>query len=328
MQDNHRRQLWSDALRELPKAHLRLHLEAAVSPVWARRWAAVDPDLPVTWDRARFSRQLRQLAATVGASRTSLRRALHDILVFEAGMGVRWVELTVDPSLHRRLGAPDDVLVEVAEALNWASFRTGVSGVLLVAVGGNLTPLEVGEIVAAGDSCGVVAALVVDGKTVEPASHRALHRAIRHPQARQIGSCAAAGDGVDDGLDAAPRRICWGSLTGLGPELLAKLAEESVGVEAGATSCELLHGIPAPGVALPQLLEAGVAVSINADRPVLLGTTILAEYRRAQADFHFGVAECAALARNSWVTSFAPPQLVAAMLSEVDSWELRWAHKL
>lgn len=56
---------------------------------------------------------------------------------------------------------------------------------------------------------------------------------------------------------------------------------------------------------LPDLLDAGLVVSISTDIPALLGTSLTQEYRKVQETFSFGAATMKELARTAVEASFA-----------------------
>jgi adenosine deaminase len=69
---------------------------------------------------------------------------------------------------------------------------------------------------------------------------------------------------------------------------------------------------------LPQLMEAGVLVTINSDDPAYFGGYVADNYRAVADAFAFGVADVVMLARNSIEASFLPGGRKAELLHEVD----------
>jgi len=69
---------------------------------------------------------------------------------------------------------------------------------------------------------------------------------------------------------------------------------------------------------LPQLMNAGLLVTINSDDPAYFGGYVADNYRAVADAFQFGVAEVVTLARNSIEASFLPNAKKAQLLDEVD----------
>ena len=116
-------------------------------------------------------------------------------------------------------------------------------------------------------------------------------------------------------------RIGHGTSSAADPELLAHLAEAGIVLEVCPTS-----NIATRAVAtmeehpLRTFVEAGVPVTINSDDPPMFGTTLNGEYAVA-ADLlgldEDGVAE---LARSAVRASFAPADVQARVLGEIDAY--------
>ncbi len=70
---------------------------------------------------------------------------------------------------------------------------------------------------------------------------------------------------------------------------------------------------------LPQLLRAGVAVSLASDDPPMFATTLVEEYRRCAAAYGWDVAQLRALAAAAVHHSFLAPERKAALLREHDA---------
>ncbi|TWP49063.1 adenosine deaminase [Lentzea tibetensis] len=68
---------------------------------------------------------------------------------------------------------------------------------------------------------------------------------------------------------------------------------------------------------LPQLLDAGVVVTLNTDDPGMFHTDLNSEYLFCHQEFGLGRSELADLARNSVRASFAPDELKSRILKEI-----------
>jgi adenosine deaminase len=103
--------------------------------------------------------------------------------------------------------------------------------------------------------------------------------------------------------------------------LLRRLAEQEICLDVCPTSNVLLGVVPSLAEhPLPQLLEAGVRVSINADDPLLFGPGLLEEYERCQRTFGWDALTMARLAASSIECSGACPNTKAEALNAIDEW--------
>jgi adenosine deaminase len=71
---------------------------------------------------------------------------------------------------------------------------------------------------------------------------------------------------------------------------------------------------------LPAMLDAGLLVSINSDDPAYFGGYIGTNYEEAATELALGVDTMAAIARNSFTSSFLPPAQIATHLTEIDDY--------
>jgi aminodeoxyfutalosine deaminase len=132
------------------------------------------------------------------------------------------------------------------------------------------------------------------------------------------------------GEAAGPESI-WGALRFLGAErighgltavqdkaLVRFLADQSIPVEVCLTSNVCTGGIKKLAEhPLRTYFDAGIPVSLHTDDPALFGTTLLREYEIAHDVFGFSRDELLQLARNSFATSFLPPDEKSRFIQEV-----------
>ena len=79
-----------------------------------------------------------------------------------------------------------------------------------------------------------------------------------------------------------------------------------------------LAAVPSLGVhPLPQMLDAGITVTLGSDDPPLFSTDLLTEYEHAAALADLDEDGLAQLARNSLRASFAPKERVEAWLTQI-----------
>jgi adenosine deaminase len=117
------------------------------------------------------------------------------------------------------------------------------------------------------------------------------------------------------------RRVGHGVRSVEDPPLLDRLADEDVTLEVCPVS-NVRMGVydQLSDVPLRQLREAGVAVALGADDPLLFGERLLAQYEAARDVHGFSDAELADLARCSIRGSRAPDDVRTRLLTGVDDW--------
>jgi adenosine deaminase len=71
---------------------------------------------------------------------------------------------------------------------------------------------------------------------------------------------------------------------------------------------------------LPRLRDAALAVTVNTDIPVVIGTSTATEYTRVREAFGYDGAVLADLARAATHASFAPPATKKNLLAQIDAW--------
>nr|MBA2560098.1 adenosine deaminase [Propionibacteriales bacterium] len=122
-----------------------------------------------------------------------------------------------------------------------------------------------------------------------------------------------------DGLGA--QRIGHGVRSIEDPVLVAHLADAGVTLEICPQSNVALGVYPdLASVPLRQLFNAGIAIALGADDPLLFGSRLLDQYEAARHVHGFSDAELAELARMSVRGSAAPPHSRARLLSDIDAW--------
>ncbi len=122
-------------------------------------------------------------------------------------------------------------------------------------------------------------------------------------------------------------RIGHGISAVLDPALLAHLAERRIPLEVCPTSNVRTRGVASLDEhPLPQLVAAGVPVSINSDDPPMFGTTLNDEYVVAARLLKLGPDGVAALARDAVDAAFLAPAEAARISAEIDAYLATSAH--
>ncbi|WP_328376098.1 adenosine deaminase [Micromonospora zamorensis] len=116
-------------------------------------------------------------------------------------------------------------------------------------------------------------------------------------------------------------RIGHGISAAQDPELLTHLAERQIGMEICPTSNVRTRAVASLDEhPLPQLVEAGLLVTINSDDPPMFGTTLNDEYAVAARLLGAGREGLAGLARNAVTASFLEPAGKQRISAEIDAY--------
>lgn len=121
--------------------------------------------------------------------------------------------------------------------------------------------------------------------------------------------------------DLGAERIGHGIAAAQDPELMAYLAEHQIPLEISPTSNVCTRSVPSlEEHPLATLVASGVPVSINSDDPPMFSTTLTKEYEVARGLLGLDDAGVADLARASVRQSFAPDDVKATVLAEIDAY--------
>jgi adenosine deaminase len=116
-------------------------------------------------------------------------------------------------------------------------------------------------------------------------------------------------------------RIGHGITAAQDPALMAYLAEHEITLEVSPTSNVRTRSVPSLAEhPLPQLVAAGVPVTINSDDPPMFGTTLNAEYEIARDLLGLDDAGVAELARVAVRKSFADDAIKRDLLGQIDTY--------
>ncbi|UDY37738.1 adenosine deaminase [Dermatobacter hominis] len=162
------------------------------------------------------------------------------------------------------------------------------------------------------------------GERFRPAFERAaeagFHRAVHAGE-------SSGPDGVRDAIDLLmAERVDHGVRAVEDPALVAELAARGIPLDVCPTSnltlglYPILHSHP-----VDELRRAGVRVALGTDDPELLGGDLTHEYHSTAAAFGWDHGTVAEVARTSIEVSFAPDELKAELLAELDAFVARAA---
>jgi adenosine deaminase len=325
----------------MPKAELHVHHVGSASPHTVARLAArhegsspvpADPDLLAEYftftDFAHFIEVYLSVVDLIRDAEdvhTLTTEVLRDL----AAQNVRYVELTVTPytSVVRGIAAEEFCAAiedarTTAEAehgmgVRWCFDVPGEAGVpsadLTLDVALRLQPAGLVSFGLGGPEAGV------PKSWFQP--HFAAARAAGLHSVPHAGESAGP-DAVVDALDLlGAERIGHGVASAADPDLMARLRDEGVALEVCPTSNVCTRSVPSLAEhPLPQLVSAGVPVTVNSDDPPMFSTTLTDEYLVAAGLLGLDLEGVADLARTATRVSFAPDGVKRSLLAEVDAY--------
>jgi adenosine deaminase len=322
----------SAALASLPKAHLHLHLEAAMRPATLHELAAEHGiDVPQLDGFATFTEFLGVYEAATESLRRpeDVHRLLRETAEDAVADGVVWLELHVYPPLWLgRFGSDEDTLDLIIEGAAAATAATGVGIGLVVAADRMLDPalaVDAARLAASRAGRGVT----TFGLANDEAGHPPEPFAPAFRIARDAGLLSAPHAGELAGPESVraaldllgARRLGHGIRAVEDDELVRRLADEDVTCDVCPTSIVVLGLYPSIAEhGVGRLLAAGVPVTLNTDDPLLFGAGLLDEYEAVRDAFGLDDAAVAAVARTSIRASGAPATTKRDAEVGIDAW--------
>lgn len=324
-------------IRAMPKVELHVHLEGSIRPATLLALAernrvplpAATLDELQAWYHFRdFPHFVAVYQALSRCIRTpdDLERIGRDFLAGQAAQNIRYSEVTFTAQTHtRNYGIPfDQQLAALDRARRWGEAEFGVSMRLIIDIARETSP-EDGVAVAEWviDSYGeAVVALGLGGMEVghPPEKHAAAFaraRAAGVPLVLHAGETAGP-PSIWGALAQGACRIGHGVRALEDPRLVDELRARQIPLEVCPTSNVCLGVVPAiEAHMLPQLLAAGLYVTLNSDDPPLFGTTLTDEYLAAARVFGLGQDALVGLARNAVRAALLPRTARAALEAEL-----------
>ncbi|HEY1624994.1 MAG TPA: adenosine deaminase [Streptosporangiaceae bacterium] len=327
----------------LPKAHLHLHFTGSMRhstlvdlagfygmhlpPALTEEWP---PQLSGTDERGWFRFQrLYDTARSVLRRPDDVYRLLRESAEDEQREGSGWLEIQVDPSGYgNRFGGLSATIELVLDAAAKASVGTGVGIGVIIAANRTRHPLDariLARLAAQYADHGVVGFGLSNDERRGAAgdfvrafsiAERAGLRLVPH------GGELAGPPSVAACLDSLhANRVGHGVRAAEDPALVKRLAAEEVTCEVCPASNVALGVAAVPAdVPLRVLVDAGVPVALGADDPLLFGSRLAAQYELARSVHGFSDPELAFLARTSVLSSAAPSDVRARLLTGIDAW--------
>lgn len=298
----------------MPKAELHVHLDGSLRPQTALELArerGLDDGMdlaamaarlqapPQVADQAELLRAF-ELPIALMQDAPAIERVSRELVEDVAADGTRYVEIRWGPALHIAGGL--DLRGSIAAVVAGAHAGMAATGVVVrliaVALRSHLPQLNLAVALEAG-------CFVADGVTgfdlagpeeafPDPLLHREAFEAAR---AAGLGVTIHAGEWggaaqVRRALSVSPSRIAHGAPAADDPGLMAELRSRGVTLDVCPTSNVQASIYPTlADFPLPELLRAGVPVTLSTDDRTVSGLTLVREYERAHSIMGVSVAE-------------------------------------
>ena len=318
-------------LRELPKAHLHLHLVGSMRPGTLTELAeesGMAMALPGTFVDFKHFHTTYSLANRAIREAGHLSRLVLEVVEDAAADGAVWVEPTLYLDSFTKVIGPGELILEiVTDALRSARKQAGIGGKLIVSADRDLGPADAvrqAGLAARGDPDVIGALGLVNDELANPIEDFTEALAVASgaglaiiPHAGEFGGPGQVAAAL--GLGAA--RIAHGIAAAADSGLLRRLAESNVCLDVCPTSNVAVGAVESLDVhPLPDLVNGGVRVSLNADDSLLFGCSLLSEYQLARDVFGFSDRRIAAIADTSIVHSTASRALKSAASAGIRQW--------
>ncbi|WP_446219736.1 adenosine deaminase [Micromonospora sp. IBHARD004] len=327
----------------LPKVELHVHHVGSASPRIVAELAArhegrspvpADPDALADYFAFRdFAHFIEVYLSVVDLIRDpeDVWILTHEVARELARQQVRYAELTVTPYSHVHRGIPAPAFCEAIEdarkraeadfgiALRWCFDIPGEAG---------LPAAEETLRIALGERPDGLISFGLGGPEIgvprpqfKPYFDQARAAGLRSvPHAGETTGPETVWDAL---RELGAERIGHGISAALDPQLLSHLAERQIALEVCPTSNVRTRAVATiEEHPLPQLVEAGLLVTINSDDPPMFGTTLNDEYAVAARLLGAGPEGLAGLARAAVTASFLEPGEKARISGEIDAYLL------
>lgn len=315
-------------IRQMPKVELHVHLEGAIQPqtllTLAQRNQVALPAGTVEgirqWytftDFAHFVEIYTLISACIRTPE-DIEFVTQAFLRGQADQNIRYTEVTYTPYTHfMQKGLPfAEQLAAINRAGAWAEAELGVRMGLIIDIARSTTPQEgltVAQWAVQHQAEGVLALGLGGAEIGNPPQKHAvafdLARAAGVPAIPHAGETVGP-ESIRDALTTLhPVRLEHGVRCIEDPALVALLRERQIPLDVCPTSniCLNVYG-SLQDHPLPQLLDAGLYVTLNSDDPPMFNTTLTDEYLACAAQFGWDVGVIEQLTLNAVRASLLPP---------------------
>lgn len=319
-------------LRALPKAHLHAHLDGsfprhAVEALARRRGMAFH--VPETFGDVWEFFDAYKAATDLIETHEDLAGLCRAFVHAEAAETVIYLETAIEPQLYApRLGTAEQVLRTMLAAFAEGAKDAGIEvGALLTintdqdfAIADDLARL-------AADHAGRGVTALGTAGFVEPGDLARFRPAARIAQAAGLPVVSHAGqtggpDSIADALDGVgARRISHGFRAIESDALVARLAAEQIVCDICPVSNVRLGVVPSlEEHPAPELLAAGVPVTLNADDELWFSATVTDQYEVARTVWGLDDSAIAEFARSGGLATGMSGGTRARLLGGIDAW--------
>ncbi|MBA2533232.1 MAG: adenosine deaminase [Nocardioidaceae bacterium] len=331
------------SLVALPKAHLHLHFTGSMRHATLVELATRDgvrlpsalleewpPQLSGADEKGWFRFQrLYDIARSVLRTPDDVRRLLHEAAIDDHADGSGWMEIQVDPSGYSaRFGGLTAFTDLVLDAARDAADRAGIGIGVVIAANRTRHPLDARTLARlASQYAG--RGVVGFGLSNDERRGRIEDFAPAFAIARRAGLVSTPHGGELRGATSVAQcltalhadRVGHGVRCVENPRVLEAVVASGVTLEVCPTSNVSL-GVYASleEVPVPELLDAGVPISLGADDPLLFGSRLAGQYAVVRAAHGFDDRQLAELARMSVRGSHAPESIRNPLLRGINDW--------
>ncbi|HUQ99830.1 MAG TPA: adenosine deaminase [Gemmatimonadaceae bacterium] len=332
--------IFSNKLRELPKAELHCHLDGSLRPSTLIELARDRRiELPGTSveeirdymrvdDAENLEDYLKRFDITISVMQTAdaLERIAYELAEDAAEDGVRYIEVRNAPILNVVNGL---TLVQAVEAplrgLRRAEKDFGIVGRFIICSLRQYPPatsLEMARLAVEFKNDGVVAFDLAGGEKGFPASVHV--EAFRHARENDLAVTVHAGEGDAASSIREAVHICGANRIGHGtrliddPDLTQYVNDRRIALEICLTSNVQTKAAESYAThPLREYFDRGLNVTLNTDNRLMSATTLTDEYVHAAEHLGFTVDELAGIALNGFESAFLPWEERLMLIEEV-----------
>jgi adenosine deaminase len=324
--------------RMLPKAELHLHIEGTLEPelllaLAARNRVAI-PFRDVDSIRAAYAFSDLQSFLDLYYQGAAVLRTAEDFADLAAAylrtahaQGVRHVEMFFDPQTHTSRGVPFAAVVDgLTAAIAEAEVTLGMSAALIMCFLRHLPPDDAMDTLeAALPHADRILGIGLDSSEVgfPPSLFSEVYRRAVSEGFLPVAHAGEEGppEYVWQAIDTlGVRRVDHGVRSMEDPALVRRLAHDGIPVTLCPLSNVRLRVVDRlADHVLPDMLDAGLVVSINSDDPAYFGGYVGDNYAAVEEELRLSRHDLAEVARQSFRSSFLPDDRITELIAEIDA---------
>ena len=324
--------------RTLPKAELHLHIEGTLEPelllaLAARNGVAI-PFSDVDTIRAAYAFSDLQSFLDLYYQGAAVLRTAEDFADLAAAylrtahaQGVRHVEMFFDPQTHTSRGVPFAAVVDgLTAAIAEAEVTLGMSAALIMCFLRHLPPDDaMNTLEAALPHADRILGIGLDSSEIgfPPSLFSEVYRRAVSEGFLPVAHAGEEGppEYVWQAIDTlGVRRVDHGVRSMEDPALVRRLAHDGIPVTLCPLSNVRLRVVDRlSDHVLPDMLDAGLVVSINSDDPAYFGGYVGDNYAAVEDELQLNRHDLAEVARQSFRSSFLPDDRITELIAEIDA---------